>query len=70
MQFFSHVGTEPPLSGYYPYFWGANVPCSRTQHGFKQVGLEPPTSGSGVRDINHQATVLPIVGKCEKYTKP
>ena len=21
-QFFSHVGTEPPLPGYYQYFWG------------------------------------------------
>ena len=57
-QFFSHVGTEPPLPGYYQYFWGVNVTCSRTQHGYTRVGLEPPTSGSGVRGINHQATAL------------
>ena len=38
-QFFSHVGTEPPLPGYYQYFWGLNVPCSRTQHGLTRVGL-------------------------------
>ena len=30
-QFFSHVGTEPPLPGYHQYFWGVNVPCSRTE---------------------------------------
>ena len=35
------------------------MPCSRTQHGLTQVGLEPQTSGSGVRGINHQATALP-----------
>ena len=37
------------------------MPCSRTQHGLTRVGLEPPTSGSGVRDINHQDTALPHV---------
>ena len=58
-QFFIHVGTEPPLPGYYQYFRGVNVPCSRTQHGLTRVGLESPTSGSGVRGINHQATALP-----------
>ena len=35
------------------------MPCSRTQHGLTRVGLEPLTSGSGVRGINHQATALP-----------
>ena len=35
------------------------MPCSRTQHGLTRVGLEPPTSGSGVRGIYHQATALP-----------
>ena len=35
------------------------MPCSRTQHGLTQVGPEPPTSGSGVRGINHQTTALP-----------
>ena len=32
------------------------MPCSKTQHGLTRVGLEPPTSGSGIRGINHQAT--------------
>ena len=31
-QFFSHVETEPPFPGYYQYFWGVNVSCSRKQH--------------------------------------
>ena len=31
--FFSHVGTEPPLPGYYKYFLEVNVSCSRIQHG-------------------------------------
>ena len=35
------------------------MPCLRTQHGLNRVGLEPPTSGSGVLGINHQATALP-----------
>ena len=34
------------------------MPCSRTQHGLTRVGLEPPTSESGVRGINHEATAL------------
>ena len=29
------------------------MPCSRTQHGLTRVGLEPSTSGSGVRGIDH-----------------
>ena len=37
------------------------MPCSRTQHGLTRVGLEPPTSGSGVRGINHQAIALPML---------
>ena len=41
------------------------MPCSRTQHGLTRVGLEPPTSGSGVRGINHQATVLPMSDQVE-----
>ena len=31
-QFFSHVEMEPPIPGYYQYFWGVNVSCSRKQH--------------------------------------
>ena len=32
-KFFRHVGTKPPLPGYYHYFWGVNFSCSRKQHG-------------------------------------
>ena len=44
-QFFSHVETEPPIPGYYQYFWGVNVSCSRKQHAYllcfgKQGGTE------------------------------
>ena len=28
-----YVGTEPPLPGYYQFFWEVNVSCSRIQHG-------------------------------------
>ena len=38
-----------------PVLSGVNVPCSRTQHGLTRVGLEPPTSGSGVGGINQTA---------------
>ena len=41
------------------------MPCSRTQHGLTRVGLEPPTSGSGDRGINHQATALPKLGNSD-----
>ena len=44
------------------------MPCSRTQHGLTRVGLEPPTSGSGVRGINHQAIALPYDTNC--YVQP
>ena len=61
--FFSHVGMELPLAGYYQYFFlggdgGVNMSCSRTQHG-DRVGLGPPTSKSGLRGVNHQATAPP-----------
>ena len=46
-QFFSHVGTEPPLPGYYQYFQG--VKCLVQGHNTAEVGLEPPTSRSQVR---------------------
>ena len=38
---------------------GVNMPCLRTQQGTR-VGLEPSTSGSGVRGFNHQATAPPF----------
>ena len=53
------LGRSHRFLGITSTFWGVNVPCSRTQHGLTCVGLEPPTSGSGVRGINHQATALP-----------
>ena len=53
------LGRSHRFLGITSTFWGVNVPCSRTQHGLTQVGLEPPTSGSGVRGINRQATTLP-----------
>ena len=44
--FFSHVGMEPPLSGYYQYFWG--VKCLAQVHNTAEVGFETPTSRSDV----------------------
>ena len=50
---FSHVGTEPPLPGYYRYFSGSK--CVFAQgHNMVEVGIEPPTSPSGVRDSTTQ----------------
>ena len=57
------LGRSHRFLGITSTFWGVNVPCARTQHGLTRVGLEPPTSGSGVRGINHQATSLPSVLK-------
>ena len=52
------LGRSHNFLGITSTYWGVNVPCSRTQRGLTRVGLEPPTSGSGVRGINHQATAL------------
>ena len=60
--FFCHVGTEPTLPGYYQYFFfflggGGVVICLAQGHKMaNRVRLEPPTSGSGVRGVIHQAT--------------
>ena len=62
-QFLVMLGRGHRFLGITSTFWGVNVPCSRTQHGLTRVGLEPPTSGSGVRGINHQATALPYLEK-------
>ena len=40
--FFSHVGMEPPLPGYYQYFRG--VKCLAQGHSTVEVGFEPLTS--------------------------
>ena len=48
-QFFSHVGTEPPLSGYNQYFSESECVFSE-RHNTAEVGIEPPTFRSGVRD--------------------
>ena len=47
--FFSHVRREPPLPGYYQYFFGEK--CVFAQgHNTAEVGNEHPTTRSGVRD--------------------
>ena len=51
-QFFSHVETEPPIPGYYQYFWGVNVSCSRKQH-TDPAEDRTRVSRSGVRRSNH-----------------
>ena len=43
-QFFSHVGSEPPLPGNYQYF--RSVKCLAQGHNTAEVGFEPPTSRS------------------------
>ena len=51
-QFFSHVETEQPIPGYYQYFWGVNVSCSRKQH-TDPAEDRTRVSRSGVRRSNH-----------------
>ena len=46
-QFFSHVGMEPSLPGYYQYF--QEKKCPAQGHKMAESGFEPPTSRSGVR---------------------
>ena len=53
------LGIIVPVFIYFIYFffflggggWGVNMSCSRTQNGDPSMGLEPPTSGSGVRGV-------------------
>ena len=42
-------------------FWGIHMSCSRTQHSDPSGARtwNPPTSGSGVQGVNHQATAPP-----------
>ena len=54
-QFFSHVGIEPPFPGYYQYFLGSK--CVFAQgHNTAEVGIEPPTTHSGVRGSTTRPT--------------
>ena len=49
---FSHAETEPLIPGYYQYFWGVNVSCSRKQH-TDPAEDRTRVSRSGVRRSNH-----------------
>ena len=58
-QFFSHVGREPPLPGYYQYFSGSK--CVFAQgHNTADVRIEPPTSRFGVRDSTYRPPRSPM----------
>ena len=54
--FFSHVGTEPPLPGYYHYF--RRVKCLAQGHNTAEVGFEPPISRSRARRSTTDALPL------------
>ena len=59
---FSHFVTEPPLPGYYQYFWGSK--CVFAQgHNTAEVGIEPLTSRSGVSDSTTRQPRSPY-GNC------
>ena len=45
--FFSHVGTDPSLPGYYQYFSGSKYVFAQG-HNTVELGIEPTTSRSGV----------------------
>ena len=54
-QFFSHVEMEPPIPGYYQYFWGVIVSCSRKQH------TDPAEDQPGSPDPEYDAlTTRPV----------
>ena len=55
-QFFSRVGTEPPLPGYYQYILGSKSALVNDTTQFDPRGAR--TSGSGVSGINHQVTAF------------
>ena len=59
-QFFSQVGTEPLLPGYYQYFWEVNVSCSRTQHGdVSEDGTPRPLAPeSDALPLGHSASYI------------
>ena len=61
-QFFSHVGTEPSLPGYYQYFLGGkfNVSSSRIQHGDSSEDRNPRplASESDALPLGHCASLL------------
>ena len=62
--FFSHVGMEPPLSGYYQYF--SRSKCVFAQgHNTVEVGIEPMTSRSRVRDSTTMQPCSPNTCNCE-----
>ena len=57
-QFFSHVETEPLLPGYYQYFLGGNVSCSRIQHVDLSEDRTPDLSLRSAT-LYHKATAPP-----------
>ena len=43
------------------FFWGGGgIYLAQEHNTVTRVGLDPPTSGSGVRGVNHQATAPPV----------
>ena len=42
-------------------FFGRGICLAQGHNTATRVGLEPPTSGSGVRRVNHQATAHPSI---------
>ena len=57
---FSHVGTEPPLPAYYQYFSGSNYVFAQG-HNTAEVGIETPTSRSGVRGFTTRPPGSPVI---------
>ena len=58
------LGRSHRFLGITSTFLDVNVPCSRKTR-FDLSGARTPTSGSGVRGINHQATVRPNPNVCK-----
>ena len=56
---FSIFQTEPPLPGYYQYFSGSKCVFSQG-HNRAEVGIEPPTSRSRVRDSTTRPPHSPV----------
>ena len=65
---YSHVGTEPPLPGYYQYFQG--VKCLAQEHNTAEVGFDPLTSRSEVRCSTTDPPRSPYVNECQNFCLP
>ena len=64
-QFFSHVGMDTPLLGYYQYFSGIKFVFAHG-HNMAEVGIEPPISRSRYRGSTTRPPQKPAICPANK----